>query len=115
MKKITISALALALCIASVPITAKAKDFIYNNKVNSNKVWTVKLSNDVDWQTIDKGISVLDSKGNKIDVRAALGEDSKTIVILPPQNGYKLNESYTLTLNNSMKTKEAQLSRKTLN
>lgn len=68
-------------------------------EVTNNKVWTIKFNKNIDFNKLSKdNITVKDVKGNFINCSISLGHDASDIEVNPPENGYTLNEKYTLTI-----------------
>ncbi len=70
---------------------------------NPNKVWTISFSSALDKATItNKNIWVCDSKGNILETTLFLEQNLKSVKISPSRNGYDLNETYFLNIENSV-------------
>ena len=70
-----------------------------NQTVDANKTWTIKFTSNVGFDTLTRqGITVTDSKGNKVDVIIQLGDDDNTVIVTAPQGGYTAGESYILDI-----------------
>lgn len=80
-----------------------------------DKVWTVRLSHAVDLQSAQRAISVLDMHDQKVQgIGITLGQDSKTILILPPSSGYDLG-NYVLHISKDLRSEQGNsLRRKTV-
>ena len=104
MKKILILTIAIFLLVFPV----SAQEISMKNNVPYNKIWTIKFTHDLEWKSIKTGIIVTDSKGIKQDIRAALGDEPNTLVVLPPQGGYKPLETYTMIINQNIKNKNGK-------
>jgi len=102
MKKILV--FLITIFIFTFPVAAK--EISIKKNIPYNKVWTVKFTHDLDWRSIKNGITIVDSNGRKQSIRATLGDKPNTLVVLPPQNGYKPLETYTMIINNNIKTKK---------
>lgn len=80
-----------------------AANFTDNSVVDSNKVWTIKFSNEVVLDdATQSGIVVTDSNGNNINVSKNLSQDKKSILVSAPQEGYKPGEKYVLTIDTNV-------------
>ncbi|WP_234121584.1 glycosyl hydrolase family 28 protein [Clostridium hydrogenum] len=73
-------------------------DSLINNQVVApDKTWTIHFDQEVNFDdTTKQAIAVLDNNGNKVPVNLSLGQDSKSIVVSAPQNGYEAGEKYKL-------------------
>ncbi len=81
----------------------KAVSFTDNQTVDANKTWTIKFTSDVEFDDLTRqGITVTDSKGDKVNVGIQLGQDSKTVTVTAPQGGYTAGESYILNIGNQV-------------
>ena len=70
-----------------------------NQTVDANKTWTIKFTSNVGFDTLTRqGITVTDSKGNKVDVIIQLGDDDNTVIVTAPQGEYTAGESYILDI-----------------
>lgn len=105
MKKVKIFTASIAIFLTLIAASSvKAANFKDYQVVNSNKTWTVKFTQELTLDELNKAsIVVKDSKGTIIPVNLQPGADGKTILILPPSEGYKSGESYTLTLSDNIK------------
>lgn len=75
----------------------KAANFTDNQTVDANKTWTIKFTSDVGFDDATKqGITVIDSKGNTVNVGIKLGQDNRTIMVTAPEGGYTVGQSYIL-------------------
>jgi hypothetical protein len=80
------------------------KDELY--KVQSNKLWRVTFNHEVDPLSVSSNtIQLKDVNGQVISNTCRISSDGKTLEILPPQQGYKINNSYTITMKNSISSK----------
>ncbi|MFL0252462.1 WG repeat-containing protein [Clostridium neuense] len=71
--------------------------------VSANKAWKITFSHSIALDDLTKqGIVVQDSKGDNVSISIAIGSDDKSILINPPEGGYKSGENYTLILNNKV-------------
>lgn len=81
----------------------KAANFTDNQTVDANKIWTIKFTDEVGFDDSTKqGITVTDSKGNKVNTGIQLGQDSKTVIVTAPEGGYTAGESYILSIKNKV-------------
>lgn len=104
MKKMNLlKSVVVALAVSTLPIGVKGYSFNSVSNVPKNKVWNVKFNSTVDLKSADNKIFVKDSKGNKINLIFGLGSDNKSILIMPPQEGYKSGEKYTLIIEEGIK------------
>lgn len=104
MKKMNLlKSVVVALAVSTIPIGVKGYSFNSVSNVSKNKVWNVKFSSTVDSKSADNKIFVKDSRGNKINLNFGLGSDNKSILIMPPKEGYKSGEKYTLIVEEGIK------------
>ncbi|MCY6483098.1 DUF1343 domain-containing protein [Clostridium aestuarii] len=80
------------------------KNKIDLEKINvaSNKQWKIKFNRKLDVSTINKGVTVVDSKGNNIDVQTEVQDN--TLIVKCPKQGYKSGETYFIKMNNNLKS-----------
>ncbi|WP_052113064.1 M64 family metallopeptidase [Clostridium novyi] len=94
----------------------QATTFKDNQMVDPNKTWTIKFSNQIEFDDLIKeGIIVKDSKGKKVNVQIKLGEDGKTIIINAPVGGYVAREKYKLNINEKVHSKKGKNIKKSIN
>jgi hypothetical protein len=73
-------------------------------KVKADKEWNIKFTKEADKNTItNDNVYVLDSAGNKVDVKISYGSDN--ILRVAPVNNYKSGETYYLYVNNKVTSK----------
>lgn len=110
MKKLRIFTTAVAIFLSlTAASSAKAANFKDYQVVSSNKTWTLKFTQGVTFDQLSKsGIIVKDSKGNVIPVTLKTGSDEKTILVLPPSDGYKTGENYILALNDNIRSSKGK-------
>jgi|GEM_PF-4373017 len=81
-------------------------------KVNSDKVWTVNFSNNIDGSTVNKdNVYVVDDEGNKVDVK--LEVDGKALIISPIEN-YKSGHKYQLYIGEKVQSVNKKTLKKAL-
>lgn len=74
--------------------------------VDANKIWTIKFNQDIVLDEATKeGITITDSKGNKVNVDIQLGKDSKTIILKVSEGEYTVGETYILSIGNKVHSK----------
>lgn len=72
--------------------------------VLKNKQWKIHFSEKLDPSSISEHtVYVLNQKGERQKATVSLSEDQKTILIEPPENGYRVS-SYTLQLSEQIKS-----------
>lgn len=83
--------------------SAYASGITDGQTVSANKTWKITFSHSIILDDLTKhGIVVQDSNGNNISVNIVIGSDDKSILINPPEGGYKSGENYTLLLNDKI-------------
>ncbi|WP_411678822.1 prenyltransferase/squalene oxidase repeat-containing protein [Clostridium thailandense] len=98
-KYILIAAVIASTILSSTFVMAKE---ITKETSDTNKSWSIKFNQDVDFNgDVKNAITVIDSKGNILVTNIRLG-DSKTIIIDAPKEGYKSGESYTINISNKL-------------
>lgn len=91
-------------------VNVKVASFIDNQTVDKNKTWTLRFTDEVEYDEATKqGITVTDSKGNNVDVGLQLGEDNKTVKIAAPQGGYIPGENYILKVGTKVHSNKGKL------
>lgn len=79
------------------------KTFTAKTNVALTKKWTITFSNEVNENSIQNNIKVLDAATNSpVNVKIELGMDKKTIEILAPGTGYGAGKTYSITINKSV-------------
>ncbi|MBD8070533.1 beta-propeller domain-containing protein [Bacillus sp. PS06] len=70
-----------------------------------NKEWTVHFSKAIDPKTVtEESVFIINDKGEKQEVDLSVSDDRKTVMIAPPQEGFKLDaEFYTLYIKKTIK------------
>lgn len=72
------------------------------NKI-PDKIWTITFNSPLDKNTItNKNIWVHDSKGNILETNLSLEDDLKHVKIFPLKNGYDVDETYFLNIENGV-------------
>jgi|GEM_PF-867790 len=103
-KKVIIAILASSLLV----FTAKAKAAVFqdNSVVNSEKSWTIHFNQEVLFDDLSKqNIEVTDKNGTKVNSTLQLGDDGKSIIVVPPDKGYDVGKSYKLNIGNKVHSK----------
>lgn len=78
-----------------------AKSFDKRINVEPNKQWLIKLSHELDFNSIQDNISVFDKNRNKVNITNTISEDVKSVIVQAPQEGYKYGETYSLEIKSS--------------
>lgn len=87
----------------------KAANFADNQTVDLNKIWTIKFTDEVRIDDLkNQGITVTDSKGNTVNVAIQLDEDSKTVKVAAPEDGYTVGENYILNVGTRVHSKRGK-------
>ncbi|HDK7157364.1 TPA: DUF5050 domain-containing protein [Clostridium botulinum] len=81
-----------------------------SNTVTKDKIWTIKFNKFIklDENTLSN-ITVKDSENNVVPTTLQLGKNGKSILVLPPKEGYIEGKNYTLTINKSLKDVKGRL------
>ncbi len=83
-----------------------ADDLTGNRVVDQYKNWTIHFNDEIDFEKIlFKDIYVLDSEGFQVYVDLIVGDDNKSIIVCSPLKGYQGGGNYTLTINDTMHSK----------
>lgn len=91
----------------------KAASFIDDGTVDSNKIWTIKFTSEVGFDDLTKqGITVTNSKGVRENIGINLGQDSKTVTVTAPSEGYTPGENYTLVIGTNTHSKKGNTLKK---
>lgn len=73
-------------------------------QVDANKQWTIKFNHVLDSSTVTKqNIKVLDANGQNVNAGITLGSDKKTVIVTPPDGGYKSGQTYYLNISKNLK------------
>ncbi|ABK61086.1 hypothetical protein [Clostridium novyi] len=89
----------------SISSHANALDIIQNQVVDCNKEWNITFSDEVVFDSnIKNNIIVRDKDGVKVDVKFILGENNKSIYVIPPKDGYVSSKEYELIVDKNIKS-----------
>lgn len=104
-KGYTILSCIVALIVLSVGIctfnSMKRNDV---EKVHFLKEWTIYFSKEINESDLEnKGVTVVDANGKKVECSLTLGEYGKSIKVSPPSEGYIQGNVYTLNVKNNEK------------
>ncbi|WPC43932.1 Ig-like domain-containing protein [Clostridium sp. JS66] len=102
--KYKIIALYLTLiCSLLLPNCTHAKDLRTQNNVTTDKTWSIKFNVPIDTKTLDSNINITDSKGNVLNTVFNASADNKIITVIP-KRAYIPNETYTLNINQNIRS-----------
>jgi hypothetical protein len=88
-------------------INYTVKDIVVSGKQMPDKTWTFEFAEELDSSTINTdNIYVLDSQGNKVDVKLLYANKKIKIV---PKKPYKTKNTYTLYVTSEVKCKSGKL------
>jgi hypothetical protein len=80
------------------------KDKLYG--VSKNRVWRITFNQEIDSYSLrNNSIEVRDINGTKVTSSFTLTDGGKTLEIFPPDRGYEVYKSYTITIKNSFLSK----------
>lgn len=89
--------------IKAADVSQTVKTFSAKTNIALDKSWTVKFSNEINESTIGDNIKVLDnSTGNYVNVTVKLNSDKKSVQVQAPSNGYGVNKSYSIVVDNKI-------------
>ena len=78
--------------------------------VDFNKQWTVRLNFQISKNCINSdSFTVVDNNNQTIDAKVVLGSDGKSVIIQPPNEGYKSGKVYYLKISNVYSTDNQKL------
>ena len=64
-----------------------------------NKLWTINFNKEINLdQNLKSNIFVVDKDNKSQNIDIEFGEDLKSIKILPPKDGYKTGQTYTILI-----------------
>lgn len=107
--KLWIAAAILAFISLAVPEQADASAWPDSLNEEPDKIWNIKFSKATDHSTVNSdSIYITDSFGIKQDNTYTFSEDGKMIQVLPPENGYRAGETYTLYVTKSVRTETGE-------
>ncbi|MEW9110290.1 MAG: beta-propeller domain-containing protein [Cytobacillus gottheilii] len=91
---------AIAAVILSTQLKVVSQIENENVEVLSNKTWKIYFSRKLDQKTVNsQTVSVINDQGEKQDIDINLSDDQKSIIVKPPESGYKARTgSYKLLL-----------------
>ncbi|NFQ84184.1 hypothetical protein FDG04_02400 [Clostridium sporogenes] len=100
--------------ITLVPINVNADQFENNKVVPKNKVWKINFNREVKFDDNTKNsILVLDENNTKINVKLSLDNCNKSILIYPPNEGYRAGKYNLLIKDSIYSTKNKKLKKQT--
>lgn len=109
MKKSSNFILTLLFLTLFIPFKVYAFQITDNQTVNSNKTWTIRFTDSVDFDDLTKSsITVINYKNNLVNVILANGSDGKTILVNAPKGGYTVGENYTLNIGTKVHSKKGK-------
>jgi len=95
-----ISILSLVVCLLLTTINtlpAKAIELTEKINISKDKIWTIKMAQEVSSEDIQEKITVKDSAGEIIPIKITLGDD-KSVIYVAPLTSYEDGHTYTLTI-----------------
>lgn len=102
--------LAFTMFFALLTCKVKAAGFTDGQIVDSNKTWKITFNHEIVLDDATKNdIIVTDSNGNSISVSLEPGQDNQTIVVNPPEGGYKPGQKYSLNIGNNVHNEKLNL------
>lgn len=90
-------------CSLLLPTCVYAKELQIQDNVATDKSWSIKFSIPIDTKTLDKNINITDSTGNLIDTTLNVTDNNKVVTVIPKKT-YIPNETYTLNVNQNVKS-----------
>lgn len=85
---------------AKSEVVADMASFTEQNDVSPKKIWTLQFKNEVNPESVRSNIKISDSNGEK--VKANIDSYESRVTIYPPQDGYKLGETYYLDVSKDL-------------
>lgn len=73
-----------------------------------NKLWTIKFNSVLDTESLEKNINVTDTKGNIVETTISISSDKKSVTLIPKKE-YLIGETYTLHINEGIKSVEGKI------
>ncbi|WP_185806775.1 beta-propeller domain-containing protein [Bacillus salinus] len=112
MKKIVAGVLVVVLIMAGLIIFNQSKPVVAgdwtaankNQAVLPNKIWMIPFTKELDDESIhENSIYITDGRGEKLAIDVKLHENKKSVILMPPEDGYIPASSYTLHIDSSLK------------
>ncbi|WPC40187.1 Ig-like domain-containing protein [Clostridium sp. JS66] len=97
----------ILVCNLILPTCAYAKEFENHENVAKNKLWTIKFNSVLDTQLLEKNINITDAKGNIVETTISISSDKKSVKLIPKKE-YITGETYTLHINEGIKSVEGK-------
>ncbi|AKN29885.1 hypothetical protein Ccar_03120 [Clostridium carboxidivorans P7] len=91
-----------------MPTYAYAKEFGKQENVARNKLWTIKFNSVLDTESLEENINVTDAKGNIVEATISISSDKKSVTLIPKKE-YITGETYTLHINEGIKSVEGKI------
>ncbi|WP_055666456.1 cohesin domain-containing protein [Desnuesiella massiliensis] len=83
------------------------KDSLYNTY--GDKTWKITFNDEIDYFNLNNNsLEVKDINGQVVNCRFNITSNERTLEVLPPTQGYKINSSYTLTIKNNFVSKKGK-------
>lgn len=79
-------------------------EFKSMQKVGNLKVWAIKLNQDIDINTIEDSVVVIDEYGDSIPLLLYLDDDNRTIILASAYGSWLSEMEYTIYINNNLRT-----------
>lgn len=98
----------ILVCNLILPTCVYAKKFENQENVAKNKLWTIKFNSVLDTQSLEKNINITDDKGNIIETTISVGGDKKSVTLIPKKE-YLTGGTYTLHINEGIKSIEGKI------
>jgi len=107
-KKTRVAIVVLCLCMILTSSIVFAGDVdvkqISDKSTNdTNKVWTVSFTGNIDFDSVKNSIQVKDkTDGSKVDVTITKGDDEASVKINPPSQGYTKSHNYEIKIDKNI-------------
>ncbi|OBR95111.1 hypothetical protein CLRAG_09490 [Clostridium ragsdalei P11] len=98
----------ILVCNLILPTCVYAKEFQNQEDVARNKLWTIKFNSVIDTESLEKNINVTDAKGNIVETTISISSDKKSVTLIPKKE-YLTGETYTLHINEGIKSVEGKI------
>lgn len=83
------------------------KDDLYSTY--KDKTWKITFNDEIDYFNLNNNsLEVKDMNGQVVNCRFNITNGDRTLEVLPPTEGYRINNSYTLTIKNNFASKKGK-------
>lgn len=98
----------ILVCNLFFPNCVYAKEFENRENVARDKLWTIKFNSVLNTESLEKNINITDAKGDIVETTISISSDKKSVTLIPKKE-YLTGETYTLHINEGIKSAEGKI------